>query len=96
MRKPGEHPVASFSRRLTDPAAPPLLIGIVSLGLLPFIPVLPGVGSLLVLAQGVLSWKGAGRPRWPAVVAIAIGALGSFLAAVQVATVLLSAVGVSP
>jgi len=96
VREHGEHPVAPFRRRSFNPTVLALVIGAVSLGLLPFVPILPGVGSLLVLAWGVLACGGAGRPRWLAVSAVVVGALGTFLAAVQLAAVLFAAVGVSP
>ncbi len=63
----------------------------VSLGLLPFIPILPGLGSLLALTLGLLAYRRlpAGR-RGRAVVTIAIGGMGAMLALTQLLAALLA------
>lgn len=96
MREHGEHPVAPFRRRSFNPTVLALAIGAVNLGLLPFVPILPGIGSLVVLAWGVFACGGARRPRWLAVSVVVVGALGAFLAAVQSVAVLFAVIGVSP
>jgi len=72
------------------------VVGLVSLLLLPFIPILPGLGSVLALVLGVLSLRARVRPLWTVVAAILLGSLGVFLAAVQVFAMLLSAAGIVP
>ncbi len=66
-----------------------LAVGAASLILLPFVPLLPGLGSTAGLLLGLLSYRKAQR-RWVAVAAVAVGGLGVALALIQALTALVS------
>ncbi len=66
-----------------------MAIGLVSLALLPFIPVLPGMGSLLAVALGLLALRQATR-LWMPVVAVVTGGLGLALALAQTLSAVLA------
>ena len=83
--------------RFSTPASLALGIGLISLALLPFIPVLPGLGSLLALGLGLLARPPSpARRSWVAAAAVVAGAVGSMLALIQLTAALLSALGVGP
>ncbi len=73
-----------------------LSIGIGSLALLPCIPILPGLTSLMALAVALLAFFRAARPQWMTVLAIVVAAMGYAVALVQLLAVFLAAGGVSP
>lgn len=67
-----------------------LAVALASLALLPFVPILPGLGSMASVLLGVLSYgQENNRRRWIAVVAMVIGGLGTMLALIQLLAALL-------
>jgi len=72
-----------------------LAIGLASVGLLPFIPVLPGVGGLVALALGLLALRRAAPRRWLVVAAMFVGGAGFALALLQLAAALAAALGIA-
>lgn len=60
------------------------------MALLPFVPLLPGLGSVAAVLLGALSYEQENaRQRWVALVAVAAGGLGTMLALIQLLTALL-------
>jgi hypothetical protein len=75
-----------------------LAVALTSLALLPFVPILPGLGSVLAIVLGALaagSQRVAPR-RWLAVAAIVVGGGGLVLALAQLVIALAAALGVGP
>ncbi len=65
-----------------------------SLVMLPFIPILPALGSLLALV-GVLSARQRRlAPPWMTLMVVVVGGLGLLLAYIQLLVILLAALGV--
>lgn len=69
-------------------------IALVSLALLPFVPILPGLGSLLAL--GLLICYQEMGPRWLWVASAIVGAMGVLLAGAQLVAALATALSVGP
>lgn len=63
-------------------------MGGVSLVLMPLIPVLPGLGSLLALVFGLIAWRLEPRRRWLVLIAIVVSGSGLVLAASQLVAAL--------
>jgi hypothetical protein len=58
-------------------------VGIVSLVLMPMVPVLPGLGSVVALVFGLVAWRIEPRRRWLVLIAIVVSSGGLILATVQ-------------
>lgn len=58
-------------------------MGIVSLVLMPMVPVLPGLGSVVALVFGLVAWRIEPRRRWLVLIAIVVSSGGLILATVQ-------------
>lgn len=74
-------------------AALALAIAVASLLLLPCLPLLPGLASLLALGLGLRAYGGLAGPRWLAVLAGLTGGLGLTVALLQGAAALATALG---
>lgn len=69
------------------------MVGSVALGLLPFVPVVPGVGSVVVLAYGWAAGRRDGIACWSTAGALVVGVLGLALAAAQLLSAVASVLG---
>ena len=82
--------------RPSDPLVLALAAGLISLILLPFIPVLPGLGSLVAGILTLLAYPRAGRRRWLVFVIVPIAGLGILLALLQLTGAFSAALGFNP
>jgi len=85
--------VATIRLRQPNPALFALGLALTSLGLMPCVPLLPGLGSLAALGLSWLVVRRTGRWGWQIIAALAVAGVGLILALTQLLSGLMAVWG---